>query len=92
MSALGPWTAPGTLVIVLPPETPGFPRYYIGVLVSSCFFHPPTIRPSSWICSESKMYFLSSRARMSQAIRRKNFKISVFLMTVSIVGSLLSIF
>ncbi len=91
-STLGSWTTHGMLVTGLPPETPGFPRYYIGVLVSSCFFHPPTIRPSSWVCSENKMYFLLSRARISQAIRRRNFKISVFLIAVSIVGSLLSIF
>lgn len=52
------------------------------------FFQPPTIRPSSRICSDSIKYFLLSIAFISHKILRKNLSASIFLIVVSRIDSL----
>ena len=47
-----------------------------GFCFCSPLFHPPIIFPISFSCSESKIYFLLSIAFISQAICKKNLRIS----------------
>lgn len=64
---------------VFSPETTKFSRRYLaGVFVSSPFFHPPIIRPSSCICSEMAAYFFVSSDLLSQSTRSSSFIASNF--------------
>ena len=56
-----------------------------------CPSQPPSIRPTSSSTSEIRTYFLLSSALISQAICRKNFKESNFMLASRITGSLFSL-
>jgi hypothetical protein len=52
------------------------PRYFSGVCFSSCLIQPPSIRPISLRGVASIGYFLLSSCFISQAICKKNFRVS----------------
>ncbi len=64
------------VVVLKPAASPT--SYRVGVLFSSPFLQPPSMRPISSSFPEIEIYFLESSSFVSQASWRKNFRRSSF--------------
>ncbi len=71
------WNPENRIVFVAPGYSPHF---FPGISGEFCFwswpYHPPSIRPTSLMRSESAMYFLLSNDFVSQRTRRRTLRVS----------------